>query len=262
MAGGAGRAGPARSGRVLGRRSSICSADSMFRARRRELDRERHAVKAMADRGAARRLALVWGDSRAAPPRRARRRGGPRRGRSRAPSTCRPSSTGLDRLGDRPHDLGGVAERLATGGQDSNPRAVRAGALRPSRWRPRAGARSCPQPAPRFAPRARRGRCPSPRPGSSGTPRAVANVCHTSAASATGAELDEPRPVLEAARRLLGDASARRVLPLPPGPWTVTRRSPASSLGARRALARARRKTSAAPGGCDRARAPVVRPRA
>ena len=220
-------------------------------ARRRQLDRQRQPVEpaqisataaafssVSAKSGRTRPRAL---DEERAPPRSergcaaVRRPGEDRAAPAAAPGTRARRRRSAARLVDQQLQARSSSEQIA---QRAAP--------------PRAPARSCRAPA-AVACRAgtRASASASGRAPASATPRVCAIVGSTSSGRASPSEPDEEDAVGETARSSSAPAwSARRVLPTPPGPVSVTSRTPArSSSRPPRARARARSAASAAPAG-------------
>ena len=139
--------------------------------------------------------------------------------------------------GDRPHDLARQPQRRPGGGEHVDARGSGCGSVRPTGRPHRGGARSCRAEAAAGAARpARRARvsstlrccrCWTSKAAATDSPRAAGS---RTAASSTTATPSSKSSLVAASRR------ARRVLPTPPGPTSVTSRSRAHGPGQLRQL--------------------------
>ena len=233
------------------RRSS--STGRTAHAGRRQLERQRDAVQAAAELGDGARRSRGAARSPAGRRRRARRRGARpsfrREGRRATPRPAGASPAG----GDAPDGLAG---------RPAAPRGWWPGRARRGRRRSRASTSAAHgvdqvlavvqhQQQALWAGGRPRAWPPAARPARSRTPSAGATAGGTRAGSASGGQLDQPDAVrVRGASGRPATRRARRVLPTPPGPVSVSRRPPGragAAPGRRPAPAPARRSWSAAP---------------
>ena len=227
-------------------------------ARRRQLDRQRQAVQAGADLGDGRGVLVGQrevGSDRRAPARRTARRPAYCESASgrRSPAGVRAAPAAAPAYSCSPRRL----QRLPAGHQHRE-----AGTGRQQLGHDRRGGQDLLEvveqqqdgPPPQVAPS---GRPAIGRPPTSRTPSAWAMVDGTSAGSEIGASSTRNTPCSKSSSRSAATWRPRRVFPVPPGPVSVTSRTPSleQQLAHRRPVrARARAGRSGGSGGCAGAR--------
>ncbi len=208
---------PGRAGRLVVQRGADRLERVVAHARRGQLDRQRQPVERAADLAHERSGRLVAQREAAV------RRAGPfGEQRDRVVD---------DERRDVDQPFAREPERLARGRQEARQRRQPAAPARPPRPPRRRRARSCRARAARRAPPAPR-RAPRPRcaAGSSRTPSARSTATSMSAFSASGARSTNHAPSAWRATARSATSRAKRVLPVPPGPSSVTRRCSSSRL--------------------------------